>query len=167
MEETGGNAARLDPKSVVEAALFLANRALRLEELASVVNMPAERVEGLVAELADDLQQRGSALKISVREDPGRLAGTEVRLEIRGEFVPAVSALSQNVNLPPKAVKILALVAKKKKLLQSELKYYFKGDVYEYVDDLVSKGYLSEAKFKTTKELKPTKLFFEHFKGVE
>ena len=55
----------------------------------------------------------------------------------------------------------------KKRLLQSELKYYFKGDVYEHVEELEKKGYVKSAKHKTTKELKPTPLFYEHFKSFE
>ncbi len=167
MEEKQPEAKQLNPKNVVEAALFLANRPLRLDELAGITGMKPEHVEEVVSELADEFQSRGSALKITVVDDPNKLAGTEVRLELREEYVPAVSALSSNVNLHPKSVKILALVAKKKKLLQSELKYYFKGDVYEHVDELVRKHYLSAAKHKTTKELRPTPLFYEHFKGVE
>lgn len=167
MDETAAEGKQLDPKNVVEAALFLANRPLRLDELAGITGMKLERVEEIVAQLEDELQQRGSALKITIVNDPNKLAGTEVRLELRSEYVSAVSSLSQKTDLHPKSVKILALVAKKKKLLQSELKYYFKGDVYEHVDELVAKRYLTATKFKTTKELKPTQLFYEHFKGVE
>ncbi|MFH1199612.1 MAG: SMC-Scp complex subunit ScpB [Candidatus Micrarchaeota archaeon] len=167
MEQTQEEGSQLDPKGIVEAALFLANRPLRLDELAAAIGVKPERAEELVAELADELQARGSALKVTIVNDPAKLSGTEVRLELRNEYVPAVSTLSQNVNMHPKSLKILALVAKKKKLLQSELKYYFKGDVYEHVEELVAKHYLTAVKFKSTKELKPTPLFYEHFKGVE
>ncbi|MBU1198173.1 SMC-Scp complex subunit ScpB [Candidatus Micrarchaeota archaeon] len=157
----------LPKKRVLEAALFLANRPMRLDELCAVSQCTPDEAEGLVAELSEEFEQHGSALKITKMEDPQRLVGTEFRMELREEYVPAVSTLSENVELPKKAVRILGLIAKKKKMLQSELKYYFKGDVYDYVDELVRQGFITSKKFKTTKELKPTPKFFEHFQSFQ
>lgn len=154
-------------KGVIEAALFIANRAVGLEELAQVAKLSIEEVEGLLAELADDFKQRGSALEVTTRENPEKLNRLEAKIEVKQEFVQPVASLSEKVELNKKSMKILALVAKKKKLLQSELKYYFKGDVYEHVDELVKQGYLATQKYKNTRELKPTKLFYERFRGFE
>jgi chromosome segregation and condensation protein ScpB len=157
----------ITPKGTLIAALFLANRPVTLEELAKTINQDTEEVEGLVAELNDDFKKTDIPFELSVFEDPAKLAGTQVRLEVRGAYLHKVSHLSQHIDFGKKAQKILALVAKKKELLQSELKYYFKGDIYEAVDELVKLKYLTWEKYKTTKKLKPTKLFFEKFKTME
>ncbi len=157
----------LPKKRILEAALFLANRPMRLDGLAALAQCDLEDAEGLLTELAEEMEASETALRLTKMEDPNKLAGPEYKMELKDEYVPAVANLSGNVDLNRKALRILALVAKKKRLLQSELKYYFRGDVYDAVDDLVRKGYLKAGKFKTTKELKPTPLFFEHFKSFE
>lgn len=157
----------ITPKGTLIAALFLANRAITLEELAKTVNLGSEDVEGLVLELNENFKKTDIPFEITLFEEPGKLAGSLVRLDIRSGYLQRVSHLSQQIEFSKKAQKILALVAKKKELLQSELKYYFKGDVYEAVDELVKLKYMTWEKYKNTKKLKPTPLFFEKFKTVE
>lgn len=162
-----GEGVEITKKNTILAALFLANRALSLEEVASAIKAKVDDAEGLVAELSEDLKAAGSPFKVSMFEDPGKLAGSQVRLELEDTYLAAVSHLSKEIEFSKKAQKILALIAKKKELLQSELKYYFKGDIYEAVEELVGLKYLAWEKYKTTKKLKPTKLFFDRFKMVE
>jgi len=157
----------LQKKGIIEAALFLANRAVTLQELASITNSSVEDVEGLVAELSEEMVQRNSAMKIITIENAEKLSGNEVKMELNSEYVQVVAPLSQRIDLSKKAIKILGLIAKKKNLLQSELKHYFRGDIYEHVGELVEKGYLTSQKHKSTRELKPTKLFYERFQGFE
>ena len=157
----------INRKNVILAALFLANKPLSMEELSIAAKCKLDDVDGYVAELSDDLRKAGFSLKVSVFEEAGKLAGTMVKLDVDEAYLPHVSHLSQQIVFSKKAQKILALIAKKKELLQSELKYYFKGDIYEAVQELVDLKYLQWEKYKNTKKLKPTKLFSEKFKMVE
>jgi len=164
---SNGEGVEITKKNTILAALFLANRALSLEEVAIALKVKVDGAEGLVLELQDDLKGSSSPFKVSIFEDPSKLSGSQVRLELEDNYLAAVSHLSKEIEFSKKAQKILALIAKKKELLQSELKYYFKGDIYEAVDDLVNLKYLAWEKYKTTKKLKPTKLFFDRFRMVE
>ncbi len=163
----GGGAAEISTKGTILAALFLANRPLTMESLSQTANCKPEDLEGHIAELQDDLKNSNSPFRVNVFEDPEKLSGSQVKLELEERYLQAVSHLSQQIEMSKKAQKILALIANKKELLQSELKYYFKGDVYEAVEELVQRKYLIEERYKTTKRLKPTKLFFEKFKMVQ
>ncbi len=162
-----GEGAGITKKNVILAALFIANRPMNVEEISKAANCSAEDAEGLVFELASDLQNANLSLRVSISEDPQKLSGTHAKLDVGEEYLPHVSHLSKQIEFSRKAQKILALIAKKKELLQSELKYYFKGDIYEGVQELVDLNYLTWEKYKNTKKLKPTKLFFEKFKMVE
>ncbi|MFH0971312.1 MAG: SMC-Scp complex subunit ScpB [Candidatus Micrarchaeota archaeon] len=155
------------PKGTLLAALYIANRPVALEELSKAVNLGEADVEGLVAELNDDFKKSDLPFEVAVFEDPAKLAGSQVKLEITGAYLQRVSSFSKQIEFGKKAQKILALIAKKKELLQSELKYYFKGDIYDAVQELVDLKYLQWEKYKNTKKLKPTKLFFEKFKMVD
>ena len=166
-ESPAARKSAMPKKGVIEAALFISNKPVQLEKLAELAGCSTEDAEGYLAELASDYDERGSSIKVVVGENAEKLNYKEASLELRNEYVAPVSQLSQNVELTKKAVKILALVAKKKKLLQSELKHYFRGDIYEYVEELAKRGYITSQKYRNTRELKPTKQFYEHFKGVE
>ncbi|MFH1751227.1 MAG: SMC-Scp complex subunit ScpB, partial [Candidatus Micrarchaeota archaeon] len=146
-----GENIEITKKNTILAALFLANRVLSLEEVAAAIKAKVDDAEGLVAELQADLNDSNSPFKVSLFEDPSKLAGSQVRLELRDEYLAAVSHLSKEIEFSRKAQKILALIAKKKELLQSELKYYFKGDIYEAVDELINLKYLAWEKYKNTK----------------
>ena len=157
----------LSKKNIILAALYLANKPLPLDELSKTIKTSVEDAEGHVAELSEDLKSLGFPLKITLFDDPAKLSGSQVKLEIVDDYLAAVSHHSSQIEFSKKAQKILALIAKKKELLQSELKYYFKGDIYEAVDELIKQKLLIEEKYKNTKKLKPTKLFFERYKLVE
>ncbi|MEK6953906.1 MAG: SMC-Scp complex subunit ScpB [Candidatus Micrarchaeota archaeon] len=162
-----GQNTEITKKNTILAALFLANRPVSMDELGLTLKLKADDAEGFIAELADDLKAASSPFKVSVFEDPNKLAGSQVKLELEDHYLAAVSHLSKEIEFSKKAQKILALIAKKKELMQSELKYYFKGDIYEAVDELVKLKYLTMEKHKNTWKLKPTKLFFDRFKMVE
>jgi len=74
-----------------------------------------------------------------------------------------VAGLSKDTGLSRKSTKILGLIAKRDGLLQSELKNYFRGEIYAYVTELKEAGYLTAEKKGNTRLLKPTKKFEESF----
>ncbi|MBI5228991.1 SMC-Scp complex subunit ScpB, partial [Candidatus Micrarchaeota archaeon] len=91
------------------------------------------------------------------------LQNDEVIMQVRNEYLGDVSTLSKETELTKKGLKMLGLIVKKKQMLQSELKYYFKGEIYAYVTELKKLGYITSEKYKNTRLLKPTKKFAESF----
>jgi chromosome segregation and condensation protein ScpB len=146
----------MEEKNMIEAVIFFENKSVDFEELSEVTGIELKRVKELVEELKRDYNSRETALEIIVGEK-------SVSMQVKSEYVKLVSKISKNSELSKKAVKILGLIAKKKGLKQSELKNYFRGDVYSYVKELKENEYISSEKSGLTRFLKPTKKFYETF----
>ena len=156
--DAGGRVAgeRHDPIRVIEAALFLANKPLNIAELALLAKITVKRALQLTEELKKELDDRKSAIEVVIENG-------EVSLEVRPEYLAPVAGLSKSTGLTRKSTRILGLIAKKGELLQSELKNYFRGEIYAYVTELKEAGYLTSERKGNTRLLKPTKKFEEEF----
>lgn len=141
---------------IVEAALFLANKPVAPAEVAVLAKCSVKQAKNLLLELQAEYEKRAGALQIDFFQEAARI-------QVRPEYAESVSGLSREVGLSRKGLKILALIAKKGQLLQSNLKKYFRGEIYEYITELKDQGYLISEKSGNTRMLKPTKRFFEHF----
>ncbi|MDP2718089.1 MAG: SMC-Scp complex subunit ScpB, partial [Candidatus Micrarchaeota archaeon] len=149
----------LAPLRVLEAALFLANKPLSYKQMQDILQTPRERINVLLLELAEWLP-KDSAVQLMVNEHGAAF-------QLKPQYVERVAKLSKEVELSRKAMKILALVAKKKQFLQSELKHYFRGEIYAYVTELKQSGYVESKKSGNTRLLKPTTKFYESFQLKE
>jgi chromosome segregation and condensation protein ScpB len=148
--------AELEPRRVIEAALYLSNKPLPYAELALLAKCKVKEAGELCLALAQEFDERGSSLRV-LNE-----AGS-ARLEVRPEFLSRVASLSRNLELSRKATRMLALIANKNGILQSELRKYFRGEIYAYVRELKDREYLTSEKRGNTRLLKPTKKFHENF----
>jgi len=139
-----------------EAALFIANRVVSFEELARVMSISKQTARTLVEKLKEEYDSKESAIEVVI-------GGEGAMLQAKPEFLQNASELSKKPDVSRKATKILALVAKKGGMLQSELKKYFKGEIYEYTTELKEAGYIDSEKRGNTRYLKPSKKFSENF----
>ncbi len=144
---------------VLEASLFMANRSVSFEELARLANIADEAVvvAGLEA-LQSAYEQNDHAIEIVINTEMRTAA-----IQVKAKWLASVAQLAGKIELHKKSMKMLALIAKKKELLQSDLRKYFKGDIYEYVGELREKGYIERHKVGHSWKLKPTKKFHEEF----
>lgn len=134
----------------------MANKPTPLAELCNVVGGTEEQINELLAQLQNAYSQGDRALEITIAEG-------KASMQVKAQWLAPVAALSEKVELHKKSLKMLALIAKKGELLQSELRKYFRGDIYEYVGELNEKGYLERHKKGRSLLLKPTKKFHEEF----
>lgn len=147
-----------DPLRVIEAALFLSNKPLVLADLAMTANnIRVNEAKRLVEQLKKEYDDRQSAVEIALA------ANGEVTLQVRPQFLAPVARLSKQVEMTRKSSKMLGLIAKKGQMLQSELKKYFRGEIYAYVHELKELDYITAEKHGNTRLLKPTKKFHETF----
>jgi len=160
LSENAKEKPELDKAKVIEAALLLANKPLTPAELALLAHCTVKQATRFVYNLQAEYDERQSALMIE-------FLNNEARLQVRSAYLPAVSQLSKEIELSRKSLKILALVAKKGQILQSGLKNYFRGEIYEYVSELKERGYIISEKKGNTRLLKPTRKFFEHFQQAQ
>ncbi len=139
-----------------EAALFIANRVVSFEELARVLTISKQTARTLVEKLKEEYDAREGAVEVII-------GGEGALLQAKPEFLQNASELSKKPDVSRKATKILALVAKKGGMLQSELKKYFKGEIYEYTTELKEAGYIDSEKRGNTRYLRPSKKFSANF----
>lgn len=155
-EPSAASEVALEPKKVIEAALFLSNKPMAFPALALLAKCKVREAGNLVTELASEFDQRASSLRILIEN-------STARLEVRPEFLSRVAPLSRNLEISRKATRILALIASKNGMMQSELKKYFRGEIYAYVRELKDHEYLISEKRGNSRLLKPTKKFHESF----
>jgi chromosome segregation and condensation protein ScpB len=145
----------METKRILEAALFVAGRSLSFDEIAAILKCEKENVLPQIEELQKEMDAGATCLQIEIEDE-------KAEMQVKPAYLQHISSLSK-VELSRKAMKILALVAKKGELLQSDLHDYFKGDIYAYVTELKEKGYLASEKSGNTRKLKPTLKFREEF----
>ncbi|OIO24754.1 hypothetical protein AUJ14_05600 [Candidatus Micrarchaeota archaeon CG1_02_55_22] len=145
-----------DMLRVIEAALFLGNRAMTYPELAVIAKTSVRKAKNLAEKLAEEYAERENAVEVFTD-------AKQVTMQVRPSYLADVSTLSKNVELSRKSTRILGLVAKKGKLLQSELKKYFRGDIYGYITELKEQGYIISEKAGNTRLLRVTSKFAETF----
>ncbi|HEV8290250.1 MAG TPA: SMC-Scp complex subunit ScpB [Candidatus Norongarragalinales archaeon] len=147
---------KLEPLKVIEAALFLSNKPMMAAELALIAKTSVKEASRLVHVLQKQYESNDGAVQLVVENGAASL-------QIKPQFLAPVAKLSREVELSRKATRILALVAKKGMILQSELKHYFRGEIYQYVTELKEKQYVTAERKGLTRLLKPTKKFFESY----
>lgn len=143
---------------IAEASLFMANKPLSFEKLCELTKTSEENLVNALQALKKAYDDGDNAVEVLVNSE-----AKTASMQIRTKWLPAVASLTEKIELAKKSTKFLALIAKKGELLQSDLRKYFKGDIYEYVGELREKGYLERAKKGHSWILKPTKKFHEEF----
>ncbi len=143
---------------VVEAALFMANKSMPFAELAQLANASEDEISTVLEALKKQLEESDRAVELVVNQE-----AKTVVMQVKAKWLASVARLTDKIELHKKSMKILALIAKKGELLQSDLRKYFKGDIYEYVGELREKGYVERHKVGHSWKIKPTKKFHEEF----
>lgn len=145
-------------KALVESALFMANEPLSMKELAQIVGNE-DAVKSVIEELKKEFvkEERGIIL-IESKEG--------YQLRVKPEYVPAVRHLTPYHDLNKGLLRVLALVAYKQPITQSEIVKVIGNRAYEYVRDLESRGLIRAVKQSRTKALIATKEFASYF-GLE
>ncbi len=146
----------MNRKALIEAALFMSSRPLSAEELAKVSGASKEEVLSIIEELKKDLEnpERGVHL-IKI--------GEKFKLYVKPEYVRFVRHLTPYSDMKKGHLRVLALVAYKEGVTQSEIVKVIGNRTYEYVRELVERGLIKAVKQGRTKVLIPTKEFADYF----
>jgi len=148
---------KLEPKRVIEAALFMSSKPLTIEELGRFAGIAAPGfVEGLVKELVDEYEKGSSAVKIVF--EPG---GWVMRL--KPEYAQKVAPLAQEAEVSRGALKILAYISQNEGIEQAKVADRLGSTVYDYVKELAEKGFLTKEKRGRTSVLRTTQKFRDYF----
>lgn len=144
-------------KALIEAALYISGRPLNLEELGEVVNLDTNLVNKLVAELAEDYNDRGSALEIA------SLSGGRYALQLKPDYSPMVARFAPGGLLSLGALKTLSLIALRQPIRQTEVVRIRGSHVYKHIHELEDRGFLTGKPDGRTRILSTTKMFADYF----
>ena len=118
----------------LEAILYLKGRALNLGELAQIAGISRDEVElGLITLMAD-YAHRDTALEI-------RQEGQRYSLQLRDGLSDLVQSLLP-VDLSTAALRTLATIALKKRILQSELVELRGSGAYDHIKELLAQNFI-------------------------
>jgi len=140
----------------VEAVLFAAGKPLSVKELTETLNASDFRpIQRAIKKLQRAYDQRQTALEV-------RRVGDRFALQLREAFVPAAHAVTP-VDMAPRTLKALTLIAYHQPLVQSRLVRMLGETAYEEVQRLRDAGLVHGEPKGSTIELTTTRAFAEQF----
>lgn len=140
----------------VEAVLFASGKPLSSREIATALGIDDPRpVARAVRTLEETYEHRQSALEV-------RRVGDRFALQLQERFVPLVHAVTP-VEMAPRTLKALTLVAYHQPILQSMLVRMLGEVAYEEVQHLRGLGLVRTEPKGSTLELSTTRRFAEYF----
>jgi len=146
-------------KAKVEAALFMSNEPIALRQLARIVGRRTEIVARAVFELRDSLKDGNRGLYI-LENSQG------YQMKVKPDYVSIVRPLTPYQDLSRGLLRVLALIAYKQPITQSEVVKVIGNRAYSYVKKLEQRGLIGTIKHGRTKALVATKEFANYF-GLE
>ncbi len=120
--------------SRLEAILYLKGRPLTLAELAEIAGIDRDQAEMALITLMTDYAHRDTALEI--RQD-----GQRYSLQLRENLADLVQSLLP-VDLSTAALRTLATIALKKRILQSELVDLRGSGAYDHIKELLAQEFI-------------------------
>jgi segregation and condensation protein B len=140
----------------VEAVLFASGKPLSIRELTEVLGTTDFRpIQAAVKRLAKTYLARQTALEV-------QRVGDRYALQLRREFLPSAHSVTP-VDLPPRTLKTLTLIAYHQPMLQSLLARMIGEAAYEEVQRLRGLTLIHAEPKGATLELRTTKVFAEYF----
>lgn len=146
----------MEPKALVEAALFVADRPVSLARLAQVLNLSEEAVGRLIQALAEEYSAPDRGLEI-VQQGGGYL------LQVKGEIAEAVRPLAPGQDIPEPVLRTLAVIAYRGPVLQSEVVRLRGQRAYSHIRELIERGFVRAEEEGQTKRLSVTKALLTYF----
>jgi len=148
-------------KKIIEAALFMSPTPLSvagLQDLVGIADYSA--VKGLCLDLAQEFNERDSALEILQIED-------SFQMSVRKEFDKNVSSLASDSLFHRGMMKTLAFISFKQPVEQSTVIKYRNNKAYEHIAKLLEEGFITKEPKGRTYVLRTTKKFLEHFGSTQ
>ncbi|MEB3322899.1 MAG: SMC-Scp complex subunit ScpB [Synechococcaceae cyanobacterium] len=128
------SADRLSLPARLEAILYLKGRPLSLSDLAAIAGIGREEAEMALITLMADYAHRDTALEI-------RQEGQTYSLQLRESLEDLVQSLLP-VDLSTAALRTLATIALKKRILQSELVDLRGSGAYDHIRELLARDFI-------------------------
>lgn len=145
----------MKPLHVVEAALFSAGKPLAVEEIVHETRLSPETIKKAIKELQKAYEERDTVLEVGK-------AGTKWAMQVRSRAAEPAARFAP-MEIAPKLLKTLALIAYHQPMKQSELVEMIGTKVYDHVPELIERGLVKAREDGPTKILHTTPQFPEYF----
>jgi segregation and condensation protein B len=146
-------------RSVVEAALYMANEPITIAQMSKMFDTEPEKIKEVVENFKKDLESSDHGIYLLETS-----RGYQIR--VKPKLDPLVRKLTPYKDLSRGLLRVLALVAYKQPITQSEIVKVIGNRTYEYVKRLEERGLIKTVKQGRTKALIATKEFANYF-GLE
>lgn len=146
----------MEPKALVEAALFVADRPLSVARLAEALGLSEGAVARLLQALADELASPDRGVEL-VQEGGGYV------LRVKGDLAEAVRPLAPHGDIPEPVLRTLAVIAYQAPILQSEVVKIRGQRAYGHIAELVARGFVAAEVQGSTKVLTVTPALLSYF----
>jgi segregation and condensation protein B len=147
----------LNQKALLEAALFVSDKALSVERLSKAIGVGSDsQVRGLIAEIQKDLAKGDRGIELV--ETP---EGFELRA--KQEYRETVAKLAPLSDLSDGMMRTLAIIVVKQPVRQSLIVHYQGNKTYGYIHILEDKGLVRTEKSGRTKIIYTTPDFERYF----
>jgi segregation and condensation protein B len=141
--------------ALLEAALFITEKPLKLDELAKLLKTTEDEVKKLLDEL--DARYKNNECGIEIAKLNG------FRLTVKPEYTQRVARFTKHAELSRGLLRALSIIAHYEPMKQSDLVRAIGNRAYEYIRELVSLGFIVTEKYSRTKILRTTRHFEEYF----
>ncbi|MCP4646648.1 MAG: SMC-Scp complex subunit ScpB [bacterium] len=147
----------MEPKRLIEAALFMSGRELSVPELKKLTGIAsAGHIRGMIEELQKDYGKKGSSLEIFEAD------GAYI-MRVKEDYVDSVRQFAQAVMISKSALRTLSYVARHNGILKSEVVKRIGTMVYDDVRELVENGFILQRKYGRSSKLFLTDKFRAYF----
>ncbi|MEM4272146.1 MAG: SMC-Scp complex subunit ScpB [Candidatus Bilamarchaeaceae archaeon] len=147
----------MEPRRLIEAALFMSGRELSLNELKKLTGIAsAGHVKTMVQELSEEYSRNGSALEIFE-------ANGAYLMRVREEYLASARQFAQEAEISRSALRTLSYIARHNGILKSEVVKRIGPAIYDDVKELVERGFVFQRKFGRSSRLFLTDKFRAYF----
>jgi segregation and condensation protein B len=147
----------MEPKRLIEAALFMSGRELSVPELKKLTGIAsAGHIRGMIEELQKEYGKKGGSLEIS------EVDGAYL-MRVKDDYVDFVKQFAQSATISKSALRTLSYVAKHNGILKSEVVKRIGTMIYDDVRELVENGFILQRKYGRSSKLFLTDKFRAYF----
>ena len=148
----------MKPLHVLEAALFSAGKPISTEEISLETGLDVKTIGAAIKELCELYASRDTVLEVGK-------AGTKWAMQVRSQAAEPAARFAP-MEIAPKLLKTLALIAYHQPMKQSDLVDMVGTKAYDHVPELVERGLVKAKEDGSTKVLVTTAQFPEYF-GID
>jgi len=146
----------MNPINKVEAVLFASGKAMDEGHIKELTELKPKETRKALETLQQQYAERESALFIWNE-------GEKWKINVKEDYIGLVKTLAAETELDRAVLETLAIIAYRSPILQSDVIRVRGSGAYEYIGELVDKGFVTKEKEGRSYKLKITDKFYHYF----